>query len=1331
MRIRFLALVCALFIWILPAHGQNYYEASVGPATHYITDVYSVSGCPPPNTTIYQVATTPSAFNVFWGTLTMISSLPLLQKDGQWLPQSASATEVTSLGIGQSSYTSTLSANGVVTTVEQGSFSDQSEAGSVFSTETLDLNTGKYSWDRTINYAFNGHCTGGGTETQLRHADLPITLSPATPPSLTLSFANPFAYFTYNGPNPASVDENLVLSSPSATGLAADGESAAVVVVQSSLNAPVTLTLTAPGLSSSATGPFGSLAMFDQDYLSNPSPSGTTDLANVQPASCDSNNNCVFLALLWAPPTIPVSEANLNGGGFFPVTLNLTATQGSNSVQSSLTLEPPPLLLVHGVWSNAAAAWGTPENPEFLQWLGTNYPTNLIETVDYGPYNSLAFSDPHIQGVFLGTLTAALSDAANQGVAARSVDVVAHSMGGLVTRYFLDQLASSGPASTLPYLTSMPVHKLITIGTPHNGSPFATTLWNDQNATLSIPSPTIQVLCLTVANCTLGNFMGFLGRPVDAAVQSLEAGIPSSTQGVTYDSIVGNAPPDLAAGAPGSLTEAALDLALAAFVPGETVTSVLGTPNDTIVPADSQSTGAQDTSTVSGIVHTAIVPTDTGETASSCVWNQALYWLMGGTGSTPFGCSSSSPSAGSSEALRRDQTTSSTTPVLNLTGYTQAPASNISFSPASGSTLTINSPASITATSTKTITEVLLFQTVSDPTDVPLLYSTESPFTITFAPTRMGSANFVAIAVFNDMTFAAMPLQYTLQPSGNPLDLTLVNAPSGNLPVGSSIVVTAQAGYSTGPVNVTSLATYNAQSGTSSVFSVGPGGVLKAAGSGVDWLNVSYNGVTASAQVMVGSCTYSLSPVNQIVDSGGGSVSVEVSTADGCAWSAGGGDTWLTFTNQNGSGSGTITLTASPNTTGANQTAFVTVANQDVAITQPAGPCTYDVSPTQINAPAGGTSGTLSVTTSCPVVASSDASWVDVANLSSSVAYTVTANSGSSSRSGTITVGTQTVQVMQAAAAQAQVSLTPTTLSFSGQAVGSSSPVSAVTLKNTGSAPLTITALAISGPNAGDFAIQSTSTCNTSRPVAAGASCSISIVFTPSAAGTRSATLTITDNAANSPQMVSLTGTDKDFSLTAASGSTTSATVSPGQTATYNINVTPEGGLLGTVSLSCSGAPSGATCTFNPSSVSLNGSSNASTTVSVATAGTSLAFRRIRRVPPGPPSRKTLSIILGMMVLLALAALSKRGRIHGSAIGASGSRVTLGRLRSVTVAVLGTVLLGLSLCTACGGGGGQGGGTTVQNAGTPAGSYSITVTATDSSGSSTLEHSITLGLTVK
>jgi hypothetical protein len=103
------------------------------------------------------------------------------------------------------------------------------------------------------------------------------------------------------------------------------------------------------------------------------------------------------------------------------------------------------------------------------------------------------------------------------------------------------------------------------------------------------------------------------------------------------------------------------------------------------------------------------------------------------------------------------------------------------------------------------------------------------------------------------------------------------------------------------------------------------------------------------------------------------------------------------------------------------------------------------------------------------------------------------------------------------------VALTPTTLTFPATSVGSTSTAKVVTLKNTGGSALTITSgrITISGADASSFT--KTTTCGTT--VAAGASCTISLSFEPAAKGTLTASLKVADNAATSPQAVSLTGT--------------------------------------------------------------------------------------------------------------------------------------------------------------------------------------------------------------
>lgn len=97
----------------------------------------------------------------------------------------------------------------------------------------------------------------------------------------------------------------------------------------------------------------------------------------------------------------------------------------------------------------------------------------------------------------------------------------------------------------------------------------------------------------------------------------------------------------------------------------------------------------------------------------------------------------------------------------------------------------------------------------------------------------------------------------------------------------------------------------------------------------------------------------------------------------------------------------------------------------------------------------------------------------------------------------------------------------PTSLSFTSQAVGLSSLVQYVILSNTGNLSLNLSGIALTGANAGDFS----QTNNCSSSLASGANCTITVGFTPKAAGTRTATLVFTDDGYASPQTVSLSGT--------------------------------------------------------------------------------------------------------------------------------------------------------------------------------------------------------------
>ncbi len=129
----------------------------------------------------------------------------------------------------------------------------------------------------------------------------------------------------------------------------------------------------------------------------------------------------------------------------------------------------------------------------------------------------------------------------------------------------------------------------------------------------------------------------------------------------------------------------------------------------------------------------------------------------------------------------------------------------------------------------------------------------------------------------------------------------------------------------------------------------------------------------------------------------------------------------------------------------------------------------------------------------------------------------------------------------------ASLSASPTSLTFTSQNVGTTSAAQSVTITNTGNAAATITSVTAGG----DYA--QTNTCGSS--LAAGATCSASVRFTPTSAGTRNGTLTVNSTAANSPLVVNLSGTGTATSNTnLAIGATMTASGSQGGFSPSNAN---------------------------------------------------------------------------------------------------------------------------------------------------------------------------------
>jgi sugar lactone lactonase YvrE len=299
-------------------------------------------------------------------------------------------------------------------------------------------------------------------------------------------------------------------------------------------------------------------------------------------------------------------------------------------------------------------------------------------------------------------------------------------------------------------------------------------------------------------------------------------------------------------------------------------------------------------------------------------------------------------------------------------------------------------------------------------------------------------------------------------------------------------------------------------------------------------------------------------------------------------------------------------------------------------------------------------------------------------------------------------VGTQTSALtgtgVSAPATPPAATLTPSTLDFGSVQTGVTSAAKTATLTSTGTAALAITSIQVTGANAAVFA--STNTCGSS--LAIGASCTISVTFAPTATGSETASITVTDNAAGSPQTVALSGTATappvaaDFTI-AATPSTQSVTA--GASANYAINLASTGSTFtNAVALSVTGLPTGATATFTPTSVT-PGADGASSAMSIQTVAAQ-STQQARQTPGKSPWPTTAAIVSTALLILPF---RKRKRFAS------------------LLTCLGLLVLTLTSLTACGGG------FALPKQPQPPATYTLTVTGTSGS----MQHSTTVQITVR
>jgi sugar lactone lactonase YvrE len=313
--------------------------------------------------------------------------------------------------------------------------------------------------------------------------------------------------------------------------------------------------------------------------------------------------------------------------------------------------------------------------------------------------------------------------------------------------------------------------------------------------------------------------------------------------------------------------------------------------------------------------------------------------------------------------------------------------------------------------------------------------------------------------------------------------------------------------------------------------------------------------------------------------------------------------------------------------------------------------------------------------------------------------------------------------------------LSANALTFASTVIGTPTAAQMVTVTNTGNVATTISSIVVAGANIGDFS--QTNTCTAPLAATTG-TCTISVIFKPTAAGARAAEIDIADNVTGSPQVITLAGTGTapvaPFAITnlEASGGAAGATqtVTAGSTATYNMQVTTTGGTSmssAVVTIACTPqmltltkstctVPAPITVTVVPASGEFN--LTVSTTAATTTGMLAPQIQTERQMQP--------PTAIQMLPLAALALL------FSIITMLSWTKSPAARMRAVRVALsLCLILMPIAAATilvGCGGGSSSPAPVTpptpVTVPGTAAGTYTLTVSAT--SGSTKLTTNLTL-----
>lgn len=281
--------------------------------------------------------------------------------------------------------------------------------------------------------------------------------------------------------------------------------------------------------------------------------------------------------------------------------------------------------------------------------------------------------------------------------------------------------------------------------------------------------------------------------------------------------------------------------------------------------------------------------------------------------------------------------------------------------------------------------------------------------------------------------------------------------------------------------------------------------------------------------------------------------------------------------------------------------------------------------------------------------------------------------------------------------------LSPTALNFGSLSVGQSNQLT-VTATNTGGSPIMFSSLTATGP----YTVSNGTCPAAGAALAAGAQCTLTVTFTPTANGTQAGILSVASSATQFPLTAVMAGVGTNgsstqpstsFNLTVNGSSSAALTVASGQPATFTLTATPLNGFSGPIAITCTplGSAPYASCSLLASTLTLGNTAQTSTAT-------------INTLTSAPQSSMRLAGILFVCFAFAGAQLKRR---------------RLPQLALLLLAAIGTLSL-----NGCGGGSSSVQPPPTNLLYTPAGTYQWQVTASSTSGPA-ITSSVVLTVTVR